>query len=104
MKKVKNVKYVYCLMLCVLLFFTACGKEGIPDNDVMPGESAAPGITYNKQEREWVYVPEVFMVGDEHADYERMQPTGGTFCYVSTGERLRTVREVSVGILWPKGS
>jgi len=85
MKKIKKVKSAYCLMLCVSLFLTACGRDAASDNDAVASERAASDLTYSMQEREWVYVPEVITVGDEHADYERMQPVGDSFCYVSQG-------------------
>lgn len=72
-----------CLMLYVSLFLTSCSKEGISDNDVISGERPVSNIV---QDRKWVYVPEVITVGDERADYNRMQPVGDTFCYVSLGE------------------
>ncbi|MCM1539910.1 MAG: extracellular solute-binding protein [Blautia sp.] len=67
------------------------------------------------QEREWVYVPEVITVGDERADYERMQPVGDAFCYVSLGDdtgcSIKSIcqyslshRELeSIPINWPEG-
>ena len=74
-----------CLMLCVSLLLTSCGQESISDNDTS-SESTVANVTYAAGEREWVWVPEVFTVKDEHADYERMQPVGDTFCYVALGE------------------
>ena len=72
-----------CLMLYVSLFLTSCSKDGISDNDAISGEKT---VSNTIQDREWVYVPEVITVGDERADYNRMQPVGDTFCYVSLGE------------------
>ncbi len=115
MKKLKEVKFVYCLMLCVSLFLTACSKEGTSDYNAMSSESTVSDITHNMQEREWVYVPEVITVGDEHADYGRMQPVGDTFCYVLLGGETEdsarsicryslTDRELTtVSIDWPEG-
>lgn len=123
MKQLRSIKFqtnkhnrfgffVCCLMLCVSLFLAACSKEGTSDNDAISGESTVSNTT---QEREWVYVPEVITVGDEHADYERMQPVGDTFCYVSLGgEAEDSVRSIcrysltdreltSVPIDWPEG-
>lgn len=85
MKKLRRVRFVCYLMLCVSLFLTACSKDGASDNDAISSESVVSNITPVTQEREWVYVPEVFSVGDERADYGRMQPVGDTFCYVSLG-------------------
>lgn len=73
-----------CLMLCVSMILTSCSKGDTSDRNNMPSESGIPNVVTPK--REWVYVPKVFTVGDEHADYERMQPVGSTFCYVSLGE------------------
>ncbi|MCH5344843.1 MAG: extracellular solute-binding protein [Acetatifactor sp.] len=83
--KHNHLGYFVCsLMLCISLFLTACSKDSTSDNDAaISGESTASHIT---QEREWVYVPEVITVEDELADYERMQPVGDTFLYVSLGE------------------
>lgn len=72
-----------CLMLYVSLFLTSCSKDSISDNDATSGERT---VSDTIQGREWVYVPEVITVGDERADYNRMQPVGDTFCYVSLGE------------------
>ena len=114
MKKLRRVKFVCYLMLCVSLFLTACSKDGASDNDAISSESAISNITPITQEREWVYVPEVFMVGDERADYARMQPVGDTFCYVSLGESANSARSIcrysltdreltAASINWPEG-
>jgi len=115
MGKIKRVRFVYGLILCIALFLTACSKDGTSDNDAVSSEGAVSNVTHNMQEREWVYVPEVITVGDEHADFERMQPVGDTFCYVSLGgEAENSVKSIcrysltdremtSVPINWPEG-
>lgn len=108
-KKRYMITLVCCLSICVSLFLTACNRGSIADGDNMPGESNAGGAV---QEREWVYVPEVFTVGEGYADYDQMQPVGDTFCYVLQAENGEksicryslTDRElVSVPIEWPEG-
>ncbi|MCM1410153.1 MAG: extracellular solute-binding protein [Lachnospiraceae bacterium] len=68
------------------MFLTSCGREVISDNDASD-ESTVANVTHVTREREWVWVPEVFTVEDVHADYERMQPVGDSFCYVALEER-----------------
>ena len=118
MKKLRRVKFVCCLMLCVSLFLTACSKDGTSDHGATSGDGAISSegsASHTTQGREWVYVPEVITVGDERADYERMQPVGNTFCYVSRGEEAaNSVRNIcqysltnrelkSIPINWPEG-
>ena len=121
MEKLRIVKFASCLMLCASLFLTACSRDGTSDNaaalnnGAVSGESTASNIAYFTQEREWVYVPEVLTVEDEHADYGRMQPVGDTFCYVSLGgEDENSVRSIcrysltdrdltAIPIDWPEG-
>ena len=116
--KLRRAKFVCCLMLCVSLFLTACSKDGtshngaISDNGAVSSEGSDSHTTLG---REWVYVPEVITVGDERADYERMQPVGDTVCYVSLGEEsVHSVRNIcqysltdrefkSIPIDWPDG-
>lgn len=105
------------LTLCTVLFLTACGQgasagENGADKDAQAGEGPAFSDT---SRREWVYVPEVFTVEDERADYGRMQPVGDTLCYVSLGEEaVNSVRNIcrysltdrelkSVPVNWPEG-
>ena len=109
--------FVCCLMMYVILFLTACGKDGTfrDDNTASGNSSNDNNAAHVTQDREWVYVPEVITVGDEHADYKRMQPVGDTFCYVSMGEETEnsvknicryslTDRELkSMPIDWPEG-
>lgn len=114
MKILRRVKPVCCLILWAAFFLTACGGDGIFDNDAASDESVVPDPDII-QEREWVYVPEVITVGDEHADYEGMQPVGDTFCYVSRGEEsgngAKSICKYSltdgelkrVPINWPEG-
>ncbi len=101
-----------CLMLYVSLFLASCGKDGISDQDAILGEKA---VSNTIQGQEWVYVPEMITVGDERADYSRMQPVGDTFCYVSLGEESgNSTKSIfrysltdgtlkSVPIHWPEG-
>ena len=104
--------YFVCCMLGISFFLAACSKDGTTDKNAI----SDTGVPYTAaQEREWVYVPEVFTVGEERADYERMQPVGDTFCYVSLGEdAVNSVRDIcqysltdqelkSVPIYWPEG-
>ena len=83
--KLRKIKSICCLMLCVSLFLTACGADDTSENDVIEIESMVPDGIHITQEREWVYVPEVFTLEDERADYGRMQPVGDAFCYVLLG-------------------
>lgn len=114
MEKLRRVKFVYCLMLCVSLFLAACSKEDKSDNDAISSESAVTNITHITQGREWVYVPEVFTVGEGYADYEKMQPVGDTFCYVLQGDAAGSGKNIcrysltdreltTVSINWPEG-
>ena len=66
--------------VCVSLLLAACGREGAGGGDSPSGGNHAGG---GGQEQGWAYVPEVITVGDEHADYGRMQLVGDDFCYVS---------------------
>ena len=123
MEKLGRVKFVCCLksacclMLCVSLTLTACGMDDMSDSDsisdqeAVSGESSVPNLA---GEREWVYVPEVFTVGDERADYERMQPVGDTFCYVLQGDTVSSAKSIcrysltdgelqSIPVDWPEG-
>lgn len=108
-KKRYMITLVCCLAMSVSLLLTACSRRSTADGDNLPGESNAGGVV---QEREWVYVPEVFTVGEGYADYDQMQPVGDTFCYVLQAENGEksicryslTDRElVSVPIEWPEG-
>ena len=116
--KLQKVDFICYLMLCVSLFLTACSKDGTLDNDGISDHdtiSSTNSVSYITQGREWVYVPEVITVGDERANYERMQPVGDSFCYVSLGEETEnsvrnicqyslTDRELKcIPIDWPEG-
>ncbi|MCM1044590.1 MAG: extracellular solute-binding protein [Candidatus Gastranaerophilales bacterium] len=115
MKKLKRTKYVSCLFLCVSLLLTACSKDNSLGNDAASNESAVSNVIHTAQEREWVYVPTVYTVEDGHADYERMQPVGDSFFYVSREEDAgNSVKNIcryilddgeltSVPINWPEG-
>lgn len=109
--KEMNVKSLFCLLLCLSLLLTACGQDGASENGSVSSESAAPDII---REREWVFVPEVYTVGDRRADYERMQPVGDVFCYVLQGDTEDEAKSIcrysltdrelkSVPIRWPEG-
>ncbi|MCM1027091.1 MAG: extracellular solute-binding protein [Roseburia sp.] len=82
----KNRSYIlkFCLVVCLALLLTACGGESAPDwsEETVEGDKELYNGT---QEQEWVYLPEVITVGDERADYGRMQPVGNTLCYVQQG-------------------
>lgn len=113
--KLQRSKPLCGLMLCACLFLAACGKDGASDQNAVPSGNTVPDAAHNTQGREWVYVPEVITVGDEHADYERMQPVGDTFCYVSpVGDTLDSAKSIcrysltdqeltTVPIDWPEG-
>ncbi len=105
--------FLCCLMLCVSMFLTSCSKDSASDNDDISSERIISNVTTPK--REWVYVPKVFTVEDGRADYEKMQPVGDTFCYVSLGQEsgngtksicqysLTDGELKSVPINWPEG-
>lgn len=105
--------FLCCLMLYVSMFLTSCRKGGVSNNDDISGERVEPNVTATKQE--WVYVPKVLTVEDGRADYERMQPVGDTFCYVSleeeSGNGTKSIRQYSlidgglksIPINWPEG-
>ena len=105
--------FICCMLcLCISMFLAACSRDGTTDKDAV-SDSSVPYTA--AQEREWVYVPEVFTVGDERVDYERMQPVGDTFCYLSLGEEaVNSVRDIcqysltdqalkSAPVNWPEG-
>lgn len=78
-----NLKFfVCCMSLYLSILMAACSKDDKSGNDNTSDEN---NVSYATQEREWVYVPEVITVGDERADYGRMQLVGDTFCYVLQG-------------------
>ena len=80
-------RFSVLLAVCASVFLAACGKGGTAGGD--PGSGGLSGENSDSgsaQKKEWVYVPEVVTVEDGHADYERMQLAGDTFCYVSQGE------------------
>lgn len=106
------------LVICVYLLLTACGKDGTFSKDDTTGDGDISGenhVSPVTQERQWVYEPEVITVGDEQADYDRMQLVGDTFCYVSLGgEDESSVRNICrysltsrelerIPIAWPEG-
>lgn len=74
---------VCCVATYIFVSLTACSTD-VSDNNNISEEKIVSQAT-QEQERKWVYVPEVITVGDEHADYGRMQPVGDTFCYVLQG-------------------
>lgn len=82
-----RLKFFVCgMMMCMSVFLTACSTGASNNNnnvlkeDKVLNESDTSGVT---KEREWVYVPEVFVIGDRRADYEDMQIVGDTVCYVT---------------------
>jgi len=81
------------------MILTSCSKsDANDDNNIMPSEIPISNVATPKGE--WVYVPQVFTVEDGRADYERMQPVGDTFCYVSLGEEsgngTKSIRQYSL--------
>ena len=89
-KQIRLCRLSAVLSVCASLLLTACGGDGaaggnLPDNSSGRNSGGDSGAD-SAQQREWVYVPEVITMEDEHADYERMQLAGDTLCYVSQGE------------------
>lgn len=78
------VVLVWCLMLCISLSLAACRKDDASNGDFISGENTVSN-TNTTQKQRFVYVPKVFTVEDERADYERMQPVGDNFCYMIQG-------------------
>ena len=98
---------VCCLMMCISLLLTACGRGSTADNNVsntasgvnnIPDDSSSVGAgnipddgndadtasaDNAVQEPEYVYVPELITVEDEQVDYGRMQQVGDSVCYIS---------------------
>lgn len=77
-------KIICCMVMFITVFLTACststsGNGGNSDNNSNPNESNPIAAA---QEREWVYVPERIEIQDKMADYDAMQLTGGTVCYL----------------------
>ncbi|MCM1191113.1 MAG: hypothetical protein NC123_03215 [Butyrivibrio sp.] len=126
MRRSSVKKFVCSMILCAVIFMTACGRDDTSHGNNLSGEGglggAAQGTEQGQggeqkpgQDREWVYVPEVFTVEDEHADYERMQPVGDSFFYVSresdAGNSIKNIcrysltdgKLTSVPINWPEG-
>lgn len=115
MKTLRKARFICCLILCISLFSVACSRNDTPDNDTVSGENTSPNISHSTPKQEWVYVPEVFTVDDQYADYDRMQPAGDTFCYVSLGREdwdgtknicrysLTDRKLTTVPIDWPEG-
>lgn len=105
--------FLCCLMLCVSMILTSCSRDSQSDNNNISNERVVSNVVAPKGE--WVYAPKVFTVGDVRADYERMQPVGDAFCYVSLGEEsgngtksicqysLADGKFKSVPIDWPEG-
>lgn len=114
-------KTVYCVVMGAVIFLTACGKAGTSGENNISDENNPAGVVQKQEQgqnqvsdKEWVYVPEVFTVGEGYADYENMQPVGDTFCYVLQGDAAGsgknicryslTERELTtVSINWPEG-
>lgn len=88
-KQIRLCRLFAVAAVCASLLLTACGGDGTAGGN-RPGHGSGrnAGGSYaadSAQKREWVYVPEVIMMEDEYADYERMQLVGNTLCYVSQG-------------------
>ncbi len=113
----KKMCMTVCMAMCLALPLAACGRGGGAGEGKMPGGGDADSSSSQerRQDREWVYVPEVVTVGDEYTDYEGMQLVKDTFCYVSQGGDMEnsekticryclTDRELtSVPLFWPQG-
>lgn len=84
--------FVCCLIMCVSLFLTACGRDDTSGSVAASGETTAPAGNI-AQGREWVYVPEVYPL-KERMDYTRMQPVGDTFCYILQEETANSPKYV----------
>jgi len=97
-------RLVCCLILCVSLFLTACGKDNTTDanannaNNHIPSEKnagSAVDTADSVQGPEWVYVPELIEINDERVDYGRMQQVGDSVCYISmNGEAENEVQNI----------
>ncbi len=88
-KQIRLCRLSTVLAVCALLLLTACGGDDTAGGN-LPGnsfgsDSGGSNAAGSAQKREWAYVPEVIVMEDEHADYERMQLVGNTLCYVSQG-------------------
>lgn len=112
-------KIVYCMAMGAVIFLAACGKAGTAGENNLSDENNPVGAVQKQEQnqvsdREWVYVPEVFTVGEGYADYERMQPVGDTFFYVLQGDAALSGKSIcrysltdqaleSIPINWPEG-
>lgn len=89
-KQIRFSRLFVGLAVCTSLFLTACGGDGAAGGNLSGNRSGngsnGSSAAGSAQNREWVYVPEVITLEDEHADYERMQLAGDTLCYVSQGD------------------
>lgn len=111
MKRKVGIQFTV-LVICVSLLLAACSKGGRAGGNNLTGENRDIKAG---QSPEWIYVPEVITVEDEHADYGRMQLVNNTFCYVQQeGETEDGVKNIcrysltshkltSVPIDWPEG-
>lgn len=83
---------VCCLIMCVSLFLTACGRDDT-SGSAASGESTAPDSNI-PQGREWVYVPEMYTLQGQRVDYTRMQTVGDIFCYILQEETANSPKHI----------
>ncbi len=110
---------VWGMVMCAAVCLAAC-SIGASNQDTVLKEDKEVNKEVNKsnppdvvKEREWVYVPEVFVIGDRRADYERMQSVGDTVCYITrngeAGDEVQSICQYAlsdkaltrVPIVWP---
>lgn len=112
-------KIVCCMVMNAVIFLAACGKAGTSGENIISDEDNPAGVVQKQEQnqvsdKEWVYVPEVFTVGEEYADFEHMQPIGDTFCYVLQGDAEGSGKSIcrysltdrkltTISINWPEG-
>lgn len=107
---------VWGMALCVSVFLAACSsKQGtvLKEDKEVNKEVNKNNSSDVVKEREWAYVPEVFVIGDRGADYERMQSVGDTVCYITrngeAGDEVQSICQYAlsdktltrVPIVWP---
>lgn len=91
MKRVK----IFCLMVCISLFLTSCGKGGSAVNESdRTNQANQSSAAKDAPKREWVYVPEVIEVdAKQYVAYEKMQLAGDVFCYAVQGGDTETAQK-----------
>lgn len=77
-----------CFLVVSTLFLTACSTNigGMNADSTTHEDSVFDESTHSHtdtREPEWIYVPEFVTVGDDKADYGKMQLIGDTVCYIS---------------------